>query len=85
MDLRVYRSTDSIAVNPYSFDAGNGPGIDTVGTILTLARASGCMLDAGNAGGPLYLVGLPATDADLLALLQLTQVIPNHITNAVKG
>ncbi len=74
MDLRVYRATDCIAVNPYSFDAGKGPGIETIPTILALARAAGCVLDAGGAGTPLYLRCLPQRDEDLIALLQLAQV-----------
>lgn len=74
-DLRVYRATDRIAVNPYSFNAGKGPGIETLPTIVALAHASGCSLDAGNSGGPMFLYNLPASDEDLIALLQLAQII----------
>lgn len=74
--LAICRATDRIAVNPYSFDAGQGPGIDTVGAIMGMARLANCSLDSGNAGGCMFLVGLShLNDEDLTALLQLAQVI----------
>jgi hypothetical protein len=73
-DLSVYRATDRIAINPYSFDAGNGPGNDTVNTIVALAKASGCELDAGWSGGPFFLTNLPKDDAELESLLELAQI-----------
>lgn len=75
MDLSSYRATDRIAVNPHSFDAGHGPGIDTVDTIVVLAKAAECTLDPGTWLTPMFYVGLPKDDDDLIALLQLAQII----------
>lgn len=74
MDLTIYRATDCVPVNPYHFDAGQGPGIDTLSTIIDLAKAAGCRLDPGRAGGPVYLRKLPRSNEDLIALLELAQV-----------
>ena len=78
MDLRVYRATDRIAVNPYSFDAGKGPGIETIPAIMALAKAAGCGFDAGRWMTPVFITNLPERDEDLIALLQLAQVIKNY-------
>lgn len=75
-DLTVYRATDRIAINPYSFDAGKGPGVETVPAIMALAEAAGCVFHAGSWGTPMFFSNLPRRDEDLTALLQLAQVIP---------
>lgn len=74
MSLAEYRAADQIAVNPYTFDAGQGPGLDTVNSIIAMARAAGCEIDPGGSGGPIYLKNLPKDDDDLAALLELAQL-----------
>ena len=73
-DLSVFRATDRIAINPYSFDAGNGPGLNTVPTIMALAKGAGCEIDPGASGGPIFLKNLPKDDADLAVLVELAQI-----------
>ena len=73
-DLSVYRATDSVKIDPYTFDAGQGPGMYPLDEIMALAKASGCTFDAGWWGGPMFLKGLPQDDAELEALLELAQV-----------
>lgn len=74
INLAVFRATDRIAINPYSFDAGHGPGLNTVPTIVALAKSAGCEIDPGASGGPIFLKNLPKDDADLEVLVQLAQV-----------
>lgn len=74
--LERYRRNDVIAVSPYTFDAGNGPGIDTVDTIVAIGRMAGCVIDPGASGHPIYLRGLPKDDGDLEALLEMCHIQP---------